>query len=170
MTGAQIDLSWSESRWGMWRPGHNRAEGQFLSVQLWRRRACGRRRERRLGFARGQPAARIAEVKHNEAERRHNRVDAQNAPEPHVGGCAARGAGHDVACLILGAHAEREHGEQGHEPDADIDDDRERDFHTCSSSTRVPQKSLGCRKSTGFPCAPMRGVPSPRTRAPVDFR
>ena len=37
---------------------------------------------------------------------------------------------------------------------------------TSSSSISVPQKSLGCRNRTGFPCAPVRGVPSPSTRAP----
>src|SRR3954466_16165047 len=37
----------------------------------------------------------------------------------------------------------------------------------CSSSTSVPQKSFGCRKSTGLPCAPIFGSPPPRTRAPA---
>lgn len=27
----------------------------------------------------------------------------------------------------------------------------------CSSSTKVPQQSFGCRKTTGFPCAPIFG-------------
>jgi len=38
---------------------------------------------------------------------------------------------------------------------------------TCSSSTSVPQKSLGCRNNTGLPWAPIFGSPSPRTRAPA---
>lgn len=37
---------------------------------------------------------------------------------------------------------------------------------TCSSSVKVPRKSLGCRNSTGLPCAPILGLPSPSTRAP----
>ena len=36
----------------------------------------------------------------------------------------------------------------------------------CSSSTRVPQKSFGCRNSTGLPWAPILGSPAPRMRAP----
>lgn len=40
--------------------------------------------------------------------------------------------------------------------------------YTCSSSTSVPQKSFGCKNSTGLPCAPIFGWPSPSTRAP-DF-
>ena len=38
---------------------------------------------------------------------------------------------------------------------------------TCSSSINVPLKSLGCRNSTGLPCAPIFGSPSPSTRAPT---
>ena len=38
---------------------------------------------------------------------------------------------------------------------------------TCSSSISVPLKSLGCRNSTGLPCAPIFGSPSPSTRAPA---
>ena len=37
---------------------------------------------------------------------------------------------------------------------------------TCSISTSVPQKSFGCRNSTGLPWAPILGSPSPMTRAP----
>ena len=42
-------------------------------------------------------------------------------------------------------------------------------FYTCSISIKVPQKSLGLRKSTDLPWAPIRGSPSPRTRAPSRF-
>ncbi len=38
--------------------------------------------------------------------------------------------------------------------------------YACSISTSVPQKSLGCRNSTGLPWAPIFGSPSPSTRAP----
>ena len=36
----------------------------------------------------------------------------------------------------------------------------------CSISTSAPEKSFGCRNSTGLPCAPIFGTPSPSTRAP----
>ena len=39
--------------------------------------------------------------------------------------------------------------------------------YACSSSTRVPRKSLGWRNSTGLSWAPILGLPSPSTRAPV---
>ena len=42
--------------------------------------------------------------------------------------------------------------------------------HACSSSTSVPLKSLGCRNSTGLPCAPILGSPSPSTRAPCGLQ
>jgi hypothetical protein len=42
-------------------------------------------------------------------------------------------------------------------------------LHACSISTSVPQKSFGCRNSTGLPCAPIFGLPSPSTRAPCDL-
>ena len=37
---------------------------------------------------------------------------------------------------------------------------------TSSNSIKVPQKSLGCRNTTGRLCAPSLGLPSPSTRAP----
>ena len=40
---------------------------------------------------------------------------------------------------------------------------------TCSISVSMPTKSLGCRNSTGLPCAPIFGSPSPSTRAPAAF-
>src|SRR3546814_4917994 len=40
----------------------------------------------------------------------------------------------------------------------------------CSISMRVPQKSLGCRNSTGLSWAPILGSPSPSTRAPSPLR
>src|ERR1041384_6332423 len=45
-----------------------------------------------------------------------------------------------------------------------------RKSQACSSSTSVPQKSLGCRNSTGLSWAPILGVPSPSTRAPAALR
>ena len=39
--------------------------------------------------------------------------------------------------------------------------------YTCSNSISVPLKSLGWRNSTGLPCAPIFGAPSPSTRAPA---
>ena len=47
--------------------------------------------------------------------------------------------------------------------------EHEEDAHagrTSSSSISVPCASDGCRKITGLPCAPIRGSPSPSTRAP----
>ncbi len=38
-----------------------------------------------------------------------------------------------------------------------------------SNSIKVPQKSRGCRKRTGLPCAPVLGSPSPSTVAPCTF-
>lgn len=38
---------------------------------------------------------------------------------------------------------------------------------TCSSSIKVPLKSFGCMKMTGFPCAPILGCPSPVIVAPL---
>ena len=75
-----------------------------------------------------------------------------------------------VPSSALRAHADRQDGEQHRPPDHDVDGDRERDAHglqACSSSTSVPLKSLGCRNSTGLPCAPILGSPSPSTRAPA---
>ncbi len=45
----------------------------------------------------------------------------------------------------------------------------ESSVQACSSSIRVPQKSLGWRKMTGLPWAPVFGSPSPSTRAPAAF-
>ena len=38
--------------------------------------------------------------------------------------------------------------------------------YPCSISINVPQKSFGCRNSTGLSCAPIAGSPLPSTRAP----
>src|SRR5262245_20338684 len=71
------------------------------------------------------------------------------------------------------AHAERQHDEQRKPPDDEVDcggggpgHQRITPLYACSISTSVPQKSFGCRNSTGLPCAPILGLPSPSTRAP----
>src|SRR4029079_12939075 len=73
-----------------------------------------------------------------------------------------------LALLLGGAHSNRQHGEEHNPPDDDVDryGEGERHSYASSSSTRVPQKSLGCRNSTGLPWAPILGSPSPSTRAP----
>src|SRR5690348_13203286 len=38
--------------------------------------------------------------------------------------------------------------------------------HACSSSIKVPMKSLGCRNRTGLPCAPVLGSAAPANLAP----
>ena len=43
-----------------------------------------------------------------------------------------------------------------------------RNYFTSSSSINVPEKSDGLKKITGFPCAPIFGLPSPRILAPAD--
>src|SRR6266536_2082584 len=77
---------------------------------------------------------------------------------------------HHLPALELRAHAPGQHGEQHHPPHDEIDSEPGRYGHwrrsvlcrlssgqACSISTRVPQKSLGCRNSTGLPCAPILG-------------
>src|SRR5690606_4516795 len=84
---------------------------------------------------------------------------------------AGDGAQRYIALVILRAQAERQGGEQDQPPDDEINRDERNPAHgqTCSSSTSVPTKSLGCRNSTGLPCAPVFGSPSPSTRAPAAF-
>src|SRR5208337_5578335 len=66
------------------------------------------------------------------------------------------------ALLRLRAHSEREHGEQDNPPHDEVDREGGRPGHgkgtqACSSSTKVPQKSFGCRNNTGLPWAPILG-------------
>src|SRR5262249_52771869 len=93
-----------------------------------------------------------------------------------------RGTGLIANLARLGrVYPPREHGEEGYEPDQNIDDKAGQPVHvsgrsqagriySCSSSIRVPQKSLGSRNSPGLPGAPVFGSPSPITRAPSAFR
>src|SRR5215831_19584106 len=76
------------------------------------------------------------------------------------------GSRHDFTAFLLVANAPRQHGEQRYPPDQEVDGDGRAFAHSCSSSTKVPQKSFGCRNSTGLPWAPIFGSPSPSTRAP----
>src|ERR1700730_8141046 len=75
-----------------------------------------------------------------------------------------------LACFLRGAHADRQHHEEHNPPDDKVHGDGEEECHAyaSSSSTRVPQKSLGWRNSTGLPWAPILGSPGPNTRAPCD--
>ena len=66
------------------------------------------------------------------------------------------GAGDDLAGFPLRGEADGERHQERHEPDDREEDQRRDDVHASSSSTSVPVKSLGWRKSTGLPCAPTR--------------
>src|SRR6266849_2001006 len=58
------------------------------------------------------------------------------------------------AVLLLRAHAERQYREEDDPPRDEVDREHRGPaqlHHACSSSTSVPQKSFGCRKSTGLP-------------------
>src|SRR5690606_29163725 len=99
---------------------------------------------------------------------------------------AGDGSQRHLAVVILRLQAEWQHGEKNHPPQDEVDREDRNPAHdlvlvgaeaaarswfgasryTCSNSTSVPKKSLGCRNSTGLPCAPIFGLPSPSTRAP----
>src|SRR5688572_25566363 len=108
-----------------------------------------------------------------EQQPRDERREQHHADEARRGGGAFRRARNDCAILALGAHADGQHGKQHGPPEDHVDGNAEGDAHdglnaqACSISTRVPQKSLGCRNSTGLPWAPILGSPSPSTRAPA---
>src|SRR5580700_3655651 len=83
-------------------------------------------------------------------------------------------AGHLDPLLRVAANAQRQDGEQGGPPDGQIDGDAGLEVHTCAaavgsaiSSISTPPISLGWRKITGTPWAPMRGSPVPSTVAPL---
>src|SRR6185369_3720245 len=71
--------------------------------------------------------------------------------------------------ILLAAHAPGQDREEHDPPDEEIDDEGRQKVHACSSSIRLPRKSLGCRNRTGLPWAPVLGSPSPSTRAPLAF-
>src|ERR1700687_2792859 len=71
---------------------------------------------------------------------------------------------------LVALNAPGQHCKQDRPPDEEIDDEAGEPGHACSSSIRVPRKSLGWRNSTGLPWAPILGSPLPSTRAPVAFR
>ena len=77
-------------------------------------------------------------------------------------------SGRHILRLVLAFHAERQHDEEAEPPDHEEDRDRREEPHqpASSSSISVPEKSFGLRKTTGLPCAPIFGSPSPSTRAP----
>src|SRR5215471_2241530 len=89
-------------------------------------------------------------------------------PNPRFPGGPGIGARRDFVPFVLALDAPRQDRKQHHPPDQEEDRERGGDRHAqaCSSSTRVPAKSLGCRNSTGLPWAPVFGSPSPSTRAP----
>src|SRR5260370_40244133 len=98
---------------------------------------------------------------------RHDRRPNELALEARDRGRAGIAAGCDRSLLLLAAHTPRKHREQHDPPDDEIDRDRGCPRHqACSSSIRVPQKSFGCRNSTGLPWEPTFAWPSPSTRAP----
>src|SRR2546430_16871112 len=79
-------------------------------------------------------------------------------------------AGNDFPALGLAPHPPRQDRKQNDPPDDEIDGRRGgpgHGLHACSSSTSVPQKSLGWRNRTALPLAPTLGSPLPRMRAPA---
>ena len=44
-----------------------------------------------------------------------------------------------------------------------------RNYLISSNSMSVPEKSDGCKNITGFPCAPIFGLPSPKSVAPTSL-
>src|SRR5262245_7886945 len=104
-----------------------------------------------------------------EQERRQHRRQHQDAQKTRGGRRTFWRTRNDNPVLALRAHAEWKHGEQHDPPQQHVDGDGERRGHgaqACSISISVPLKSFGCRNSTGLPCAPILGSPSPSTRAP----
>src|SRR5262249_12646617 len=106
-----------------------------------------------------------------EGDRRDDGGPEQLRSHPRQDRCAGIGAGGTLAVLMLAADAERQGHEQHDPPDHEVDRKRGGDVighlvQACSISTSAPEKSLGWKNSTGLPCAPIFGWPSPSTRAP----
>src|SRR5216683_3400308 len=114
-------------------------------------------------------APRIDHIQNDENDRGHQRGPAKLAPDAVDCRSPRIGAGCNLTAFLLIADAPGQHSEQRQPPDQKIDRDDRTSAHrayACSSSTSVPQKSFGWRNSTGLPCAPIFGSPSPSTRAP----
>src|SRR6202007_2125210 len=75
--------------------------------------------------------------------------------------------------LGIARHADRQDGEEHRPPDGQVEGDVGGDAHQCAplgvsiSSTRTPPMFFGWTKITGTPCAPIRGLPSFSTVAPL---
>src|SRR6185437_3018387 len=121
-----------------------------------------------------QIPGKIGEPGSGEKYRRENRGPDQLAPHQARDRRTGIGAGRTAAILVLATHAERQGQEQHNPPDDEVDRERCGDgvghVQACSISTRAPEKSFGCRNSTGLPWAPIFGTPSPSTRAPSLIR
>ena len=84
----------------------------------------------------------------------HQRHPEHLPPDHRVDRRRGRRPRHHLARLALGREPDRQRHQERDEPDDREEHQRGDDGHASSSSTSVPAKSFGCRKSTGLPCAP----------------
>src|SRR5690606_9444431 len=100
---------------------------------------------------------------------RHTHLDQQPGTNRRTG---FRAGGNLFLALMLGTNAPGQNRKKREPPDDEVDRDpgnRVHETQACSSSTSVPFRSFGCRKTTGLPCAPIFGLPVPVMVTPSAF-
>src|SRR3990167_4958716 len=117
-------------------------------------------------------------MQHQEEDRPQDRGDPGGGEELLLELGVHRRAGIAAVALVYAGfgvadRAQRQDGEQHRPPDGQEDRDAGGDAHQCGSfgvsisSTSTPPMFFGWTKITGTPCAPMRGLPSLSTVAPL---